>query len=122
METITFIQPSEVKKIKMDFVIPRVLNAKSYIIAIKKENLVKSFIYFTDFDDYIHINYSYTCPEFRRFGFSTMLRQYLIINYAKEHGKIKIVSVPFESANSVSLLKKLGFKKSDENDSYILSI
>ena len=122
METITFIQPCELKKIKMDFVIPRLLDSKSYIIAVKKENIVMSFIYFTDFGDYIHINYSYTCPEFRRFGFSTMLREYLIINYAKENSKNKIVSVPFESANSVSLLKKLGFKKSEDNDSYILSI
>jgi hypothetical protein len=118
---LSFILPSSLKKIKCDFVIPKKLKNNEFIIAIEEDSTIKSFIYFSLYDEYIQINYSYTTLQYRRNGLSTILRNYLI-NYAKQINKHRIVSVPFETANSISILKKLGFTKQENNDSYILNL
>lgn len=119
MEHIEYVEPREIAGLGAGIVIPKRLDENSCIIAIKKHDKVAAFLYFTRFEKYIHINYSFTCPPYRKQGFSLMLRNHLI-EYAKCNDIPRLLSVPFENANSVSLLKKLGFLKDYNNDSYVL--
>jgi len=119
MSQIIFINPNDIMKLTKDFIIPKKLDNKSFIIGIKYNDQILSYIYFTVFDDYIHINYSFTINKFRKLGHSTLLRKFLI-EYANLNNKNKIISVPFENANSLSILLKLGFIKDINNDSFIL--
>jgi len=122
MNPVIFVSPKELVGIpKTDFILPKRLHENENIIAVKKENQIQSFIYFSVYNDYIQINYSFTGSPFRRQGLSSILRNYLV-SYARENKKQRIVSVPFENANSVSLLKKTGFQKCHNNDSYVLSL
>ena len=118
MENITFIQPKELKELKTNFIIPKKLVNNSYIIAIKNNQNIISFIYFNMYDDYVQISYSFTNDEYRRLGYSSALRKF-IIEFAKKNNKKYIISVPFENANTISILKKMGFIKNEKNDSYI---
>uniref|UniRef100_A0A6C0DRD4 N-acetyltransferase domain-containing protein n=1 Tax=viral metagenome TaxID=1070528 RepID=A0A6C0DRD4_9ZZZZ len=118
---VSFIQPSELKGMKSDFILPKKLNNQSFIIAVKSENMVQSFVYFTVYSDFIHINYSFTGTQFRRMGLSIFLREYLI-KYARNQNIRKIVSVPFDTANSMPLLKKMGFEKCEADDSFMLRL
>lgn len=70
-------------------------------------------------DDYLLLNYTYTYPDYRRRGYSELLRT-KAIEYAKEMGKTRVISVPFPGAHSESLLRKMGFEKEDEH--YYLNI
>jgi GNAT superfamily N-acetyltransferase len=117
--SVVFVKSIELKHLKSDFIVPRKLSENAFVIAIKKENLVVSFVYFTVYSDYIHLNYSFTVPQYRRFGYSTILRKYLI-DYARKNNRMKIVSVPFENASSVSILQRIGFVKQENNHSYVL--
>ena len=119
MNQIVFINPNDIKKLTNNFIIPKKLDNKSFIIGIKYNDQILSYIYFIIFDDYIHINYSFTIKKFRKLGYSTLLREFLI-KYAIFLNKRKVISVPFQNANSISILFKLGFIKDINNDSYIL--
>jgi GNAT superfamily N-acetyltransferase len=108
-----------------NFIIPKKMSPDAYIICIKTGSETKSeiqaFLYFSVYPDSIHINYSFTFPQYRRMGLSTILRKYLI-QYAIRNEKRKITSVPFETAHSLPLLQKLGFQKEDETDAYVLQL
>jgi len=121
MEIIEYVQPREIIRMGAHISLPKGLAENSFIVAIKKHDKVVSFVYFTRFENCVHINYSFTLPDCRRQGFSMLLRKY-IIDYAISNHIHQIVSVPFENADSVSLLNTLGFVKNENNDSYVLSI
>jgi GNAT superfamily N-acetyltransferase len=120
MNSVKYIQPKDLKR-EDGLVLPKKMPPNSFIIGIKNDFRIQSFIFFSVYQEYVHVNYSFTYAQYRRNGYSTILREY-IINYAKQNNKKRVVSVPFETANSVSLLKKLGFKKSETDDSYYLEM
>ena len=120
-ETIVFVETKEIKYIKSGLIVPKKLCNNSFIIAIKKELGVVSYIYFTVYTDYVHINYSFTSTPYRRLGYSTILRNY-IIEFTKKNNIKMILSVPFEGANSMSILKRIGFIKNEKDDSFVLLV
>jgi GNAT superfamily N-acetyltransferase len=122
MTFVRFVEPDSLRGVTgLDgFILPKKLPRDSFIIAFENPQ-IQSFIYFSIYSEYIQIIYSFTFSHYRRKGLSMVLREF-IINYAKQNGKKRIVSVPFENANSLSLLKRLGFKKSEMDDSYYLDL
>lgn len=104
------IKKSEVKT----YSIPtKVLPTNFFIYINYPNNKWVSFIDVYFKNDEIKYNYSFTKEEFRRRGLSKLLRL-LVIDYSKSNDQInKVVSTPFEEANSQPLLKKFDFKKGE---------
>ena len=121
METVEYCQPREISRMGACVVFSKVLDDNAFIIGIKRHDKVVAFLYFTLFTTYIHINYSFTLPAYRRQGFSMLLRKHLI-SYASSKHVDKLISVPFENADSVSLLNTLGFIKNENDDAYVLQL
>lgn len=108
-----FINLQDIKPIKCNFIKPKKLLSNFFLIGVKINNRVVSFIYFFCDKNCLYINYSFTIKEYRCKGYSTVLRQFLI-NYATENSIEKIISTPFDGANSNSILKKLNFIQEGE--------
>jgi len=120
---VRIVSSSEYGKFKKDFsydnvnfVFPKKINNnKVFFIGYLFQNTYVSFLfvsleYTTEHGSSLYISYSYTKENFRNMGFSTKLRNYLI-NYGFQHNFNNIISVPFENANSKSILEKCGFQK-----------
>lgn len=95
---------------KTPFRIPRTQTEHSRVIGIYVEDELASFIFLHMSDDYMMFAYTHTYPEFRKKGYSLTLRK-TAIKLAIDTGYSRVISIPFEGANSISLLEKLGFIK-----------
>jgi RimJ/RimL family protein N-acetyltransferase len=114
----------DLKKMKnTNFVPPRSLKEGHHIVGLKDQasGQVASFIYYSSsqLEGYAMICYSFTDPIFRGKGLNTLLRE-RVKEMATQDGLKKIISIPFEGAASVSILKKLGYRQ--EGDTYILDL
>lgn len=110
VEIIRGIRP--VRKIP-NFSFPRRQTQESEVWGLVVDGEVASILHVVLSDDYLLFNYTYTYPEFRRYGYSQILRD-AAIEYARDIGKSRVVSVPLPGANSEGLLKKMGFQRSEE--------
>ena len=117
---IHFISIKEIKSIKglEGFIIPHKLKNNSFLIGIKEDNVISSFIYYTCYPKYLNINYCFTLPIYRKQGYSTLLIKFLI-KYAIESNYNTIITVPLEGTNSNSIFKKLNFIKGYEDSVFL---
>lgn len=95
-----------------NFSLPKMQTPESELWCLVVDKEVASVLHVVLSDDYLLFNYAYTYPEFRRRGYSRLLRG-SAVRYAKVIGKAQVVSVPLPGANSEGLLKKMGFQRAD---------
>ena len=101
----------QIKRIKgVNFTPPRKLGDGKHIVAFMDGGVLASFIYYTIFveDKYLMVGYSFTIPEYRGQGLNTLLRKELE-KIAVKASIPKILSIPFDGANSKTILQKMGY-------------
>lgn len=114
MTTVEIVRGVRPKRKIPNFSFPRKQTPNNQVWGLVVDGDLASILHVVISDDYLLFNYSYTYPEFQRRGYSHLLRN-AAIEYARDQGLARVVSVPLPGANSEPLLRKMGFEKVDEH-------
>ena len=89
---------------------PKKINQNQRLIFLLDNRNILSILHITLQKNELEFSFSYTPIEKRRNGYNKKLRLF-VINKFKKEGYNKYTSTPYKEANSIPLLKSLGFKK-----------
>ncbi len=89
---------------------PKKINDNQRLIFLLDNRNILSILHITLQKNELEFSFSYTPINERRKGYNKKLRLFVIDKFKKE-GYNKYTSTPYKGANSIPLLKSLGFKK-----------